>query len=72
MFCLVMESTFLTVWEEDGSFKKKQKQKKNLAAFTSALNEVPHLELAYLRFLSGKALFKLVLFVVVDFPEKMA
>lgn len=45
---------------------------KKTAAFTSALNEAPHLETAYLRFLSGTALFKLFVFVVVGFPEKMA
>lgn len=45
---------------------------KKTAAFTSALNEAPHLETAYLRFPSGTALFELFLFVVVGFPEKMA
>lgn len=45
---------------------------KKTAAFTSAQKEAPHLETAYLRFLSGTALLKPFLFVAVGFPEKMA
>lgn len=38
-----LELTFLTLWEEGCCFNKP-------AAFTSVLNEAPHLETAYLRF----------------------
>ncbi|TWW70543.1 hypothetical protein D4764_17G0000250 [Takifugu flavidus] len=44
----------------------------NASGLRPARNQAPHLESAYLRFLSGTALFKLFVFVVVGFPEKMA
>lgn len=52
LFCLVMESTFLTLWEEGCRFVFFCR---TAAEFTSALNEAPHLETAYLRFASGLA-----------------